>query len=72
MNLVQSLAETAKKKGDKPAYIFMDQSVSYDQLNKMVTRFSSNLAEMGIGKRGQCRISCWELTTFFWSVYTEQ
>ncbi|ENJ6135183.1 fatty acid--CoA ligase family protein [Bacillus cereus] len=50
MNLVQSLAETAKKKGDKPAYIFMDQSVSYDQLNKMVTRFSSNLAEMGIGK----------------------
>lgn len=50
MNLVQSLAETAKKKGDKPAYIFMDQSVSYDQLNKMVTRFSGNLAEMGIGK----------------------
>ena len=28
----------------------MDQSVSYDQLNKMVTRFSSNLAETGIGK----------------------
>ena len=49
MNLVQSLAETAKE-GEKPAYIFMDQSVSYDQLNKMVTRFSSNLAEMGIGK----------------------
>lgn len=50
MNLVQSLAETAKKKGEKPAYIFMDQSVSYDQLNKMVTKFSSSLANMGIGK----------------------
>ncbi|MDM5187415.1 fatty acid--CoA ligase family protein [Bacillus sp. DX4.1] len=50
MNLVQSLAETARKKGEKPAYIFMDQSVSYDQLNKMVTKFSSSLANMGIGK----------------------
>ncbi|MGR5986100.1 fatty acid--CoA ligase family protein [Bacillus cytotoxicus] len=50
MNLVQSLAETAVKKGEKPAYIFMDESVSYDQLNKMVTKFSSNLAKMGITK----------------------
>ena len=34
----------------------------------MVTRFSSNLAEMGIEK-GQCRISCWELTTFLVGLY---
>ncbi|MEI4831519.1 fatty acid--CoA ligase family protein [Bacillus sp. FJAT-53711] len=50
MNLVQRLAETVKKKGDKPAYIFQDQSVSYDQFNGLVTKFSSSLANMGIGK----------------------
>lgn len=50
MNLVQSLAETAKKKGINRLIYLWIKSVSYDQLNKMVTRFSSNLAEMGIGK----------------------
>ena len=69
MNLVQSLAETAKRRG-KPAYIFMDQS-SYDQLNKMVTRFSSNLAEMGIGKGDNVALVVGN-SPHFWSVYTEQ
>ena len=70
MNLVQSLAETAKE-GEKPAYIFMDRSVSYDQLNKMVTRFSSNLAEMGIGKGDNVALVVGN-SPHFWSVYTEQ
>lgn len=50
VNLVHSLAETAQKQGERTAYVFQDQSVSYDYFNNMVTKFSSSLAEMGIGK----------------------
>ena len=69
MNLVQSLAETAKK-GKTGLYIY-GSSVSYDQLNKMVTRFSSNLAEMGIGKGDNVALVVGN-SPHFWSVYTEQ
>ena len=49
----------------------MDQSVSYDQLNKMVTRFSSNLAKMGIGKGDNVALVVGN-SPHFWSVYMEQ
>ncbi|MGD6817740.1 fatty acid--CoA ligase family protein [Metabacillus sp. 113a] len=50
MNVSSRLTETAGQYGDKPAYYFEGQAVSYAQLDGMVTRFAANLQSMGIQK----------------------
>ncbi|MFD3447285.1 fatty acid--CoA ligase family protein [Microbacteriaceae bacterium 4G12] len=50
MNLVYSLLETARKKGDNTAYIFQDQKTTYRELNGVVTQFASGLSKLGIKK----------------------
>lgn len=48
MNLVHSLSETARKKGEKTAYIFEEKAVSYAELNSAVTKFASGLSKLGV------------------------
>lgn len=48
MNLVQSLQETAGKKGDKTAYIFENQTVTYGELAGAVERFAGGLSKLGV------------------------
>ncbi|MDG4656720.1 fatty acid--CoA ligase family protein [Ectobacillus antri] len=48
MNLVHSLLETAREKGEKPAYIFEDKATSYAELGGAVTKFASGLSKLGV------------------------
>jgi long-chain acyl-CoA synthetase len=48
VNLVHSLLETARKKGEKTAYIFEDKAVSYAEFNGAVTKFASGLSKLGV------------------------
>ncbi|MTH53347.1 long-chain-fatty-acid--CoA ligase [Bacillus mangrovi] len=50
MNISTRLTEAAGQYGDKPAYYFEGEAVSYAKLDGMVTRFASGLQEMGIQK----------------------
>ncbi|GIN84075.1 long-chain-fatty-acid--CoA ligase [Heyndrickxia sporothermodurans] len=50
MNLVSHLKNTAKQHADKTAYFFMDQPVSYAELDGAVTRFASGLEKIGVKK----------------------
>lgn len=50
MNLSLQLNETAKAMGDKPAYVFMDQTSTYVELDGAVTKFASGLEKLGIKK----------------------
>lgn len=50
MNLTKQLHETARTKGSKPAYYFMDQSSTYAELDGAVTKFASGLEQLGVKK----------------------
>lgn len=50
MNLTSHLKNTAKQNSDKTAYFFMDQPVSYAELDGAVTKFASGLEQMGVKK----------------------
>ncbi|KZZ84538.1 fatty acid--CoA ligase family protein [Bacillus sp. SJS] len=50
MNVSSRLSETAGQYGEKPAYYFEGQAVSYNQLDGMVSQFAANLQSMGIEK----------------------
>ncbi|MEY8753586.1 fatty acid--CoA ligase family protein [Peribacillus frigoritolerans] len=50
MNLSEQLHQMALKKADKPAYYFLDQSTSYGELDKAVTKFADELHRLGVSK----------------------
>ncbi|MFX3625201.1 MAG: fatty acid--CoA ligase family protein [Ectobacillus sp.] len=50
MNLIYSLVETAREKGEKVAYVFEDKETTYAQLNSAVAKFASGLSKLGIQK----------------------
>ena len=50
MNLSEKLHQTALKKADKPAYYFMDQSTTYQELDAAVTKFADELHKLGVSK----------------------
>ena len=50
MNLTETLLESSKKYGDKPAVIFEGRTYSFKDINKGVRRYALWLKEMGIRK----------------------
>lgn len=50
MNLSKQLAETAKKRPDKTAYIFQEKETTYRGLEGSVQKFADSLQKMGIQK----------------------
>ena len=50
MNLSEQLHQTALRKADKPAFYFMDQSTSYGELDKAVSKFADELHRLGVSK----------------------
>ncbi len=50
MDIRQSLKETVKKFGDKPAIIFKEDQISFNQLQDSVLRLSKALSECGVNK----------------------
>ncbi|MED4933673.1 fatty acid--CoA ligase family protein [Heyndrickxia coagulans] len=50
MNLPSSLKKTAETNADKTAYIFMDQPVTYKELDTAVSKFADGLKKLGLKK----------------------
>lgn len=50
MDLVQQLQETSQKFGEKDAYIFENQSTTYELLHTHVSNFSNGLMDIGVKK----------------------
>ncbi|HYK72755.1 MAG TPA: AMP-binding protein, partial [Pseudoneobacillus sp.] len=50
MNLSKQLHQTASSLPQKPAFYFMEQTTTYQQLDAAVTKFASGLAQIGVKK----------------------
>jgi malonyl-CoA/methylmalonyl-CoA synthetase len=48
MNLAQTISQTARRYGDKPAIIFENKSYTYKELDSQVRRYSGLLARLGV------------------------
>ena len=54
--LAEFLTETAAKHGSKPAILFLDAQVTYQELWEKVQRFATALAELGLKKGDVCAL----------------
>lgn len=71
-SLADFLAGTASKHGSKTALIFLDTSLTYQQLWEMVQRFAAGLASLGMKKGDVCALMLPNSSQFVVSYYACQ
>ncbi len=70
--LAEFLKETAAKHGSKPAIIFLDAQVTYEELWEKVQRFATALADLGLKKGDVCALMLPNSIQFVVSFYACQ
>ena len=64
LNLSVILEDSARRYPDKEAFVFMDNPISYKQLNAVSNQIASGLNKRGIGVGDKVALSCLNLPYF--------